>query len=69
VNQNPERPFGVLVDTRLPVDVLVRRELWIAPIVMTPDPVEFIEPMPWGQYFRTDFRAAFRNAEAAEASE
>ena len=72
MNPANSRPFGLPVDTRLPVS---QRGLWgdpsmfRAPIVMGSYPVQFVEPISWADYFRVDFRAAFRNAEASEASE
>ncbi len=60
----PERPFGVLVDTRLPTERLSVR--FVKPFDIQPDP----NPTRSDWWIDSEtFRAAFRNAEAAEASE
>ncbi len=67
MNQNPERPFGVLVDTRLPVSHTRLRKLvseWRFPAEVPRVKVLFTYDDP-----PDNFRYAFRNAEAAEASE
>ena len=67
----PSRPFGVLVDTRLPVSNLsLYRDLdanfrYLQSLAM--ESIRLAPKAPWFQW--ADWRAAFRNAESAEASE
>ncbi len=77
VNQNHERPFGVLVDTRLPVSHLNVTNL-VGPFTFEQfygsEPVELSSRPSRRQFIVSaataeDFRSAFRNADAHEASE
>jgi hypothetical protein len=65
VNQNPSRPFGLPVDTRLPVDRIAIR--FVRDFTIQPDPHPTRHD--WWIVENSQFNAAFRNAEAAEASE
>ncbi len=68
MNSNQSRPFGVLVDTRLPVSEQFwahahRRWLEVS-TTYQPSQQFVLRPMD-----TIELNAAFRNAEAAEASE
>jgi hypothetical protein len=77
VNSNQSRPFGVLVDTRLPVE----QSIWRTPLqIINEDVLSVNIPLctcdfvlKWNGHGFTAFHAsecpAFRNTEASEASE